>query len=206
EDEDIGFGQDQFAKRQPCLFAAGKRFGRLGTFLAGKEHLAKNAANVFDVRGGIPLMQPVSDGQAMLNGCAHVLRKVAHLRLVTPEDGPRIECEAGLGEAGIVSQKALEHGGFSGAVAAHEADSFAAEKVGRKSIDHLQIAVKLRQMLQLKNVLAAGTDLVKFDVGALDVGASQLVGLQALNLFAPACDLRRSRSGGETRDELVKLG
>src|SRR5208282_2511388 len=130
----------------------------------------------------------------------------SHLRLVTPEDGPRIEREAGLGEAGIVSQKALEHGGFSGAVAAHEADSFAAEKVGRKSIDHLQIAVKLRQMLQLKNVLAAGTDLVKFDVGALDVGASQLVGLQALNLFAPACDLRRSRSGGETRDELVKLG
>ena len=54
---------------------------------------------------------------------------------LAPEDRAGIEREAGFCEAGIVGQKTLEHGGFSGAVAAHEADSFAAQKIGRKSIN-----------------------------------------------------------------------
>ena len=54
EDEDVGLGQDQLAKREPRLLAAGERFGRLGAFFAGEEHLAENAANVFDVGGGVP--------------------------------------------------------------------------------------------------------------------------------------------------------
>ena len=103
-----------------------------------------------------------------------------------------------LGEAGIIGQQALEQGGLAGAVAAHQADFFAAKNVCGKSIDDLQIAVELRQVLELENVLAAGPHLVEFDVGALDVGACQLVGLQALHLLAAAGDLRGARAGGET--------
>ena len=61
-------------------------------------------------------------------------------------------------------------------------------------------------MLELKNVLAAGPNLIEFDEWTLDVGARQFVGLQALHLFAPAGDLRGTRACGEPRDELVELG
>ena len=55
---------------------------------------------------------------------------------------------------------------------------------------HLQFAVELGQVLELEHVLAAGPHLVEADVGALDVGAGEFVGLQALDFFAAAGDLR----------------
>ena len=60
-------------------------------------------------------------------------------------------------------------------------------------------------MLELQNMLAAGPNLVKFDVGPLDVRARQLVGLQPLNLFAPARHLARPRACRKPRDELIQL-
>ena len=50
-----------------------------------------------------------------------------------------------------------------------------------------------------------GRILVKANVGALDVGAGELVGLQALHFFAAAGDLAGAGSGGEAGDEVVEL-
>ena len=69
--------------------------------------------------------------------------KVADLRLVAPEHRARIEREILLGQAGIIRQQALEQRGFARAVAAHQADLFAAQNVGGKAIDDLQFAVIL---------------------------------------------------------------
>ena len=123
---------------------------------------------------------------------AHVLRKVADLRFVSPEDRAGVEREVLVGEAGIVGQQALQQRGLAGAVAAHQADLFAAQHVGGEAVDDFQIVVELRQVLELEHVLAAGPHLVELDVGALDVGARQLVGLQALHFLAAAGDLRWS--------------
>ena len=93
---------------------------------------------------GIPVVQPLGHRQAVFDGRAHVLRKVAHLRLVAPEDRAGVERKVFVGEAGIVGQQALEQRGLAGAVAAHQADLFAAQHVGGKSVDHLRFAVVLR--------------------------------------------------------------
>ncbi len=90
-----------------------------------------------------------------------VLREVADLRFVAPEDGAVVQREVGIGEARIVGQQALEQRGLAGAVAAHEADLFAAQHVGGKAVEHLQVAVELGQVLELQHVLAAGPHLVE---------------------------------------------
>jgi hypothetical protein len=61
-------------------------------------------------------------------------------------------------------------------------------------------------VLEFQDVLAAGAKHVKTDVGAGDVGAGEVVGLEALDLFAAAGDLRGAGSGGEAGDEVVELG
>ena len=155
---------------------------------------------------GLPAMEPLGDGEAVLDGCAYVLGEVADLGFVAPEDGAGVELEVLVGEAGIVGEQALEEGGFAGAVAAHEADFFAAEDVGGEAVEDLVVAVELGEVLELEDVLAAGADLVEFDVGALDVGAGEVVGLEALDLFAAAGDLRGAGAGGEAGDEVVELG
>ena len=124
---------------------------------------------------------------------------------MAPEDGAVVERELLIGEAGIVGQQAFEQRGFAGAVAAHEADFFAAQHVGGEAVEHLEVAVELGEVLELEHVLAAGAHLVKADVGALDVGAGQLVGLQALHFLAAAGDLAGARAGGEAGDELIEL-
>jgi hypothetical protein len=48
--------------------------------------------------------------------------------------------------------------------------------------------------------------MVEADEGALDVGAGEVVGLQALDFFAAAGDLRGAGAGGEAGDEVVELG
>ena len=68
------------------------------------------------------------------------------------------------------------------------------------------VVVELGDVLELEHVLAAGAHLVEADVGALDVGAGELVGLQALDFLAAAGDLRGAGSGGEAGDEVVELG
>ena len=95
EDQDVGLGEDQLAEDQTRLFAARERLGRLLTFLAGEKHLAQDAADFFDVRLGIPTVQPLRDGQSVLDGGADVLREVADLRLVPPEDGAVVELKSG---------------------------------------------------------------------------------------------------------------
>ena len=59
---------------------------------------------------------------------------------------------------------------------------------------------------ELEDMLAGGAELVEADVGTLDVGVGQLVGLEALDLFAAAGDLGGARAGGEAGDEVVELG
>ena len=135
----------------------------------------------------------------------HILRKVADLRFVSPEDGAGVEREFLVGEAGVVGQQAFEQRGFAGAVAAHETDFFAAQNIGGESVDDLVVVVELGEVLELEHVLAAGTHLVEANVRALDVGAGEFVGLQALHFFAAAGDLRGARAGGEARDEFVEL-
>ncbi len=63
-------------------------------------------------------MQPLGHAEAVFDGGAHVLRKVADLRFVAPEDRAVVERKILVGEAGIVGQQALQHRGFAGAVAA----------------------------------------------------------------------------------------
>ena len=134
------------------------------------------------------------------------MREVADLGFVAPEDRARVESEFLFGEAGIVGEEGLEQRGFAGAVAAHEADLLAAQQVGGEGVDDFVVAVELGDVLELEDVLAAGTNLVEFNVRAGDVGAGQIGGLQALDLLAAAGDLRRAGSGGEAGDELVELG
>ena len=47
-------------------------------------------------------MEPLGYCEAMLDGCAYVLREVADLGFVAPEDGAGIEHEVFVCEAGIV--------------------------------------------------------------------------------------------------------
>src|ERR1035438_10181248 len=63
-------------------------------------------------------MEPLGNGEAVLDGGAYVLREVADLGFVAPEDGAGIENEFLVGEAGVVVEKALDERGFAGAVAA----------------------------------------------------------------------------------------
>ena len=64
----------------------------------------------------------------------------------------------------------------------------------------------MRDLLDLEDVLAGGTRLLEADVGALDVGAGQLGGGEALDLLLARGDLAGARAAGEARDELVELG
>jgi hypothetical protein len=110
-------------------------------------------------------MEPLGDGEAVFDGCADVLREVADLGFVAPEDRAGVEGKVFVGEAGIVGQEALEQGGFACAVAAHEADSFAAEDVGGEAVENLVVAIELGDVLELEDVLAAGAGLVETDIG-----------------------------------------
>ena len=103
-------------------------------------------------------------------------------------------------------EQALDERGFACAVAAHEADFFATQHIGGEAVEDLVIVVELGDVLELEDVFAAGAHLVELDVGALDVGAGELVGLQALDFLAAAGDLRGARAGGEAGDEVVELG
>ncbi len=116
-------------------------------------------------------MQPLGHREAVRNGGAHILREVADLRRVAPGDGARVEGELGVGEAGVRREQALEQGGLAGAVAAHEADVFAAQEAGGEAVDDLVVAVDFGDVLELEDVLAARTLLIETDVGARDVGA-----------------------------------
>ncbi len=205
EDEDVGLGENQLAEDEACLFAAGESLGLLFAFFAAEQHLAEDAADLFDVGGRVPAMEPLGNREAVLDGRAHILWKVANLRFVSPEDGARVEREFLFGEAGIVCQQAFEQGGFAGAVAAHETDFFAAQNICGESVDDLVVVVDLGEVLELEHVLAAGTRLVKANIRALDVGAGEFVGLQALHFFTAAGDLRRAGAGGKTRNEFIKL-
>ena len=49
EDQDVGLGEHELAEEQAGRFAAGERFGRLAAFFAAEEHLAEDAADVFDM-------------------------------------------------------------------------------------------------------------------------------------------------------------
>ena len=49
EDEDVGLGEDELAEDEARLFAAAERLGLLVAFFAAEEHLAEDAANLFDV-------------------------------------------------------------------------------------------------------------------------------------------------------------
>src|ERR1039458_10601440 len=151
-------------------------------------------------------MEPLGYSEAVLDGCAYVLREVADLGFVAPEDCAGVEREVLVGEAGIVIQETLEQGGLACAVAAHETDFFAAQDVGGEAVEDLVIAVELGDVLEFESVLAAGAELVEADIGARDVGAGQIVGLQALDLFAAAGDLGGAGSGGKAGNEVVELG
>src|ERR1017187_10714080 len=129
-------------------------------------------------------MEPLGDREAVLDGGAYVLREIADLGFVAPEDGAGVENEVFVGEAGVVGKKTLEESGFAGAVAAHEADFFAADEVGGEAVKHLVIAVELGDVPELEDMLAAGAGLVESDIRARDVGAGEVVGLEAVNLFA----------------------
>ena len=78
--------------------------------------------------------------------------------------------------------------------------------VAGKAVEKLEAAVNLGEVLEFEDVLAAGAELVEADIGALNVGAGQVVGLQALDLLAAAGDLGGAGSGGEAGDEVVELG
>src|ERR1017187_5932905 len=128
-------------------------------------------------------MEPLGNGEAVLDGGAYVLREVTDLGFVAPEDGAGVENEFLVGEAGVVVEQALDERGFSGAVAAHETDFFAADEVGGEAVEHLVIAVELGDVFELEDVLAAGTNLVKTNIGARDVGAGEVGGLETLDFF-----------------------
>jgi hypothetical protein len=110
------------------------------------------------------------------------------------------------GKAGVVGEEALDQGGFAGAVAAHEADFFAAQNVARELVEDAFVSVALGEVFEFEDVLAGRADHVELDEGALDVGAGELVGLKALDFFAAAGDLRGAGAGGKTSDEVVELG
>jgi len=61
-------------------------------------------------------------------------------------------------------------------------------------------------VFELEDVLARWADLVELDERALDVGAGELVGLEAFDFFAAAGDLGGAGAGGEASDEVVELG
>src|SRR5579863_652731 len=150
-------------------------------------------------------MEPLGNREAVLDSRTYVLRKITDLRLVSPEDCAVVELEVLVGETGIVIEQTLEECGFACAVAAHEADFFAAQDIGREAVNDLLVAVGFGDVLEFERVLAAGPDLVEADIRALDVGAGKVVGLQALDFFSAAGDLRGARACGEARDEVVEL-
>ena len=107
--------------------------------------------------------------------------------------------------ARVVGHERLQHRGLADAVAADQHDLLAAVDDGAEVVDHLQVAERLRQPLGLERHLARRPVLLEADVGALDVRAREVGGLQPLHFLAPRRRLRRARAGAEALDEVHEL-
>ncbi len=205
EDQEVGLGEDELAEDEARLLAAGECLSLLLSLFAAEEHLAEDAANLFDSGLGIILVQPLDDGEAVLDLRTDVLWEVANLRLVSPGDFAGIELEFFVSQAGVVGEDGFEDCGFALAVATHETDFFTAQNIRSEVLNDFLLAVGFGESLELKDVLAAGADHIELDVGARNVGAGEVVGLEALDFFAAAGDLRGTCAGSKTRDELIEL-
>ena len=104
--------------------------------------------------------RPLGYCEAVLDGCAYVLREVADLRFMAPEDGAGVEREVLVGQAWVVIEQAFQERGFACAIAAHEADFFAAKDVGGEPVDDLVVVVELGCLLYT-SLGMPGPDIVK---------------------------------------------
>ena len=87
---------------------------------------------------------------------------------------------------GRIRQQRLEQRRLALAVAAHQANLFAARHRGAESVDDHMVAIRLANVFYLQNVLARRTQLIEANVGALNVRPRQLAGLQPLHFLSCA--------------------
>ena len=80
----VGLLQHELAEEDARRLAAGKHVSLLGGFIADKEHLPQQAANLFIRNRRVPLEDPVQNGAAFFNQAAMVLRKIADGGFVSP--------------------------------------------------------------------------------------------------------------------------
>src|SRR6185437_12306874 len=78
--------QHELAEQNARRLAAGEHVSLFVGFIAGKEHLAEEAANFFVRHGRIPLEKPVKNRPARLNHAAMVLGKESYCRFMSPVD------------------------------------------------------------------------------------------------------------------------
>src|SRR5271165_1140898 len=189
EDQDIWLLKHELAEEQARGFSARERVGGLETLFTTEEHLPEDAANLFLRDLGVPLMEPVGDGETVLDHAGVVLGEVADLGFVTPLDAAGVESEVLFSEIGRGREQGLDERSFAQAVAAHERDLLSAHDVSAEAGDDGLVAVALLNTFKLERCFAGGTKHVEANVGALDVGTCKLGGLQALDFFLAAGNL-----------------
>src|SRR5271170_7166173 len=156
EDQDIWLLKHELAEEQARGFSAGESIGGLEPLFTTEEHLPEDAADLFFRDLGVPLMEPVGDGETMLDHPGVVLGEVADLGFVTPLDVASVESEVLFCEIGRGREQGFDQRSFTQAIAAHERDLFSAHDVGGEAGDDGLVAVALLNTFKLERRFAGG--------------------------------------------------
>ena len=146
----------------------------------------------------IELVEPLDRGGAFANGFAVVLREVADGDVVAPADRAAIDGELLFfiaDEAWRIPNQRFQERGFSGTVAAHQRDFFAAVDIGAEGLEDFHAVVFLHHALDFERMLAGVLVHLKANEGARDIGSGELGGLQAFDFFLARRGLRGTRAG-----------
>ena len=205
ENEHVRLQQHDAAEEQSSGLAPREGMRGLQAFLAGEQHLAEQAVDILARRVRVEAVQPLDGGGALLDEPCLVLRKVADRDFMPPLDGAGVDVARIRRHPRGVGHQHLQQGGLALTVAAGEHDFLAALHHAVKVADDLVVSVGLAQPLELEHVPSGRAQLVETDVGALDVRARQIVGLQPLDFLAARLHLARTRAGREALDEVLQL-
>src|SRR5664279_2093656 len=107
EHQNIGLLEHEFTEEQTGCLAAGEDLSPFIGIIAGKEHLAENAADFFGGGGRVPLMEPLQDFDTGLDESLVILGKVSYCCFMAPDNSAAVDeravVAAGLAQLGFCS-------------------------------------------------------------------------------------------------------
>ena len=185
EHQHVRLLQHDAAEEQPRGLAARERVRRLQPFFAAEEHLAEKAVDVLLGSVRVELVQPVHGRQALLDRAGVVLRKVTDRDLVAPPHRAAVDVARWPERRIAGGEERLEERCLAQAIPPDEDDLLAAGDDGAEVRDDRGRPMRLGHAGALHREATRGAEHRELDVGALDVRAREVVGLQPLD-FLPA--------------------